>query len=152
MNSRDLLSSLFWLAISIFVCVISIQTNIGTLRSPGPGFLPFWAGITLGTFSIILIIKSILRKKVEERIMNLWKGMEWHKVILVITSLFLYVILLPRLGYLIATFGLLVLLFSVMRRQRPWTQVGSALITVLATYGIFYLWLDVQLPKGIFGF
>jgi apolipoprotein N-acyltransferase len=78
--------------------------------------------------------------------------MEWHKVILVIISLLLYVILLPGLGYLIATFGLLVLLFSVMRRQRPWTQVGSALIIVLATYGIFYLWLDVQLPKGIFGF
>ncbi len=152
MNSRDQLSSFFWLAISIFVCVVSIQTNIGTLRSPGPGFLPFWAGVTLGTFSIILIIKSILRKKVEERIVNLWKGMEWHKVILVIISLLLYVILLPGLGYLIATFGLLVLLFSTMRRQRPWTQVGSALIIVLATYGIFYLWLDVQLPKGIFGF
>jgi len=84
--------------------------------------------------------------------MNLWKGMEWHKVVLVIISLFLYVILLPRLGYLIATFGLLVLLFSTMRRQRPWVQVSSALIIVLATYGIFYLWLDVQLPRGIFGF
>ena len=78
--------------------------------------------------------------------------MEWHKVIIVLASLFIYAILLPSLGYLIATFGLLALLFGIMSRQRLWIPIASALITALLSYLIFYVWLGVQLPKGILGF
>ena len=152
MNFRDGLSGLFWLIISILVCVESIRIDIGTFHNPGPGFLPFWAGVVLGMFSIALLITSILKGKGEKGISSLWKGMEWHKVIIVLASLFIYAILLHRLGYLIATFGLLALLFGVMSRQRLWIPVVSALITSLLSYLIFYVWLGVQLPKGIFGF
>jgi hypothetical protein len=151
MKGPDILSGLFWLGISIFVCVESIRADIGTFRSPGPGFLPFWSGVTLGTFAIIIAVKSILEKKGQGKMTDLWKGMEWDKVILVVTSLFIYAILLPKLGYLSMTFGLMVLLFAVIGKSKLWVQVMSAIITVLATYLIFYVWLEVQLPKGIFG-
>jgi len=52
------------------------------------------------------------------------------------------------LGYLITTFGLLTLLFSIIERSRVWTKVFSALATVVVTYIAFSLWLGVQLPKG----
>ena len=152
MNLRDVFSGLFWLGISIFVCLISIPIDIGTLHSPGPGFVPFWAGFFLGMFSIVLVITHALRGKVEGKVLNLWKGMESCKVILVLASLFVYAILLPKLGYLIATSALLALLFSIMRRKRPWIQIVSAVLTASASYLIFYVWLEVQLPRGIFGF
>jgi putative tricarboxylic transport membrane protein len=152
MNLRDGLSGFFWLIISISVCVMSIGIEIGTIHSPGPGFVPFWSGVALGMFSIALLIMNFLKGKGEEKISSLWKGMEWHKVILVLASLFIYAILLPRLGYLLATSGLLALLFGIMRRQKLWTQVGIAVITALASYLLFYVWLDVQLPKGILAF
>jgi putative tricarboxylic transport membrane protein len=152
MAFRDGLSGLFWLIISILVCVESIRIDIGTFHNPGPGFLPFWAGVVLGMFSIALLITSVLKGKGEKGISSLWKGMEWHKVIIVLASLFIYVILLHRLGYLITTSGLLALLFGVMSRQRLWIPVVSALITALLSYLIFYVWLGVQLPKGILGF
>ena len=82
--------------------------------------------------------------------MDLWKGLKWHKVISVLISLFIYIILLPRIGYLIMTFGLLVFLFSIIERSKLWIQLVFAFVTVMATYIIFYVWLDVQLPKGIF--
>jgi len=151
LNLIDQLSGFFWLGISIFVCLDSIRSEIGTYQSPGAGFLPFWSGITLGIFSLILIAKSWIEKK-ETKVTSLWKGKEWDKVILVITSLLIYALLLPRLGYLITTFGLMAFLFSLIGRPRLWIQGVSALITVLITYIIFYKWLDVQLPKGIFGF
>jgi len=86
------------------------------------------------------------------KIKNLWRGMNWRTVILVSASLVTYCILLPRLGFLITTLGLMTLLFSVIRRSRPWIQVVTALVTVLVTYVTFYVWLGVQLPKGLFGF
>jgi len=152
MNFRDQLSGFFWLAISILVCIESIKSGIGTFRSPGPGFLPFWSGVALGTFAIILIASDILREKVGQKNINLWGGKRWSNVILILVSLFAYALLLPRLGYLITTFGLMVFLFSLIGRPRLWVQGVSALITVLATYIIFYVWLNVQLPKGILGF
>ena len=152
MNFRDILSSLFWLGLSIFVCLICLPVGIGTLHAPGPGFLPFWGGVVSGIFSIVLLIASLLKGKAEKNISGLWRGVEWYKVLLVLASLFVYAILLPKLGYLIATSALLILLFGIMKRQRSWIQVMSALVTASLSYLIFYVWLDVQLPRGIFGF
>jgi putative tricarboxylic transport membrane protein len=152
MNSRDRFSGFFWLVISILVCIESIKSGIGNFRSPGAGFLPFWSGVALGTFAIILVASDILKEKVQQKDTNLWEGKRWSNVILILVSLFAYALLLPRLGYIITTFGLLALLFSMIERPRLWVQGVSALITVLVTYIIFYVWLDVQLPKGILGF
>ena len=153
MNIRDLSSGLFWLGISTFVCVKSNLLGIGTFRSPAPGFFPFWAGALLGMFAIFVMVKSfLLKKKGGKKIADLWKGMEWHKVIYVLFSLFVYVILLPKLGFLIATFGLMTFLFGIKGRPRLWLQAVSAIVIVLATYVIFHFWLEVQLPRGLLGF
>jgi len=152
MNSRDRFSGFFWLAISILVCMESIKSGIGTFRSPGAGFLPFWSGVALGTFAIILVASDILKEKGGRKNINLWEGKRWRNVILILLSLFVYALLLPKLGYLITTFGLMAFLYSMIGRPRLWVQGVSALITVLVTYIIFHVWLEVQLPKGVFGF
>lgn len=152
MNFRDQFSGLFWLGVSIFVCVLSAQAGIGAFHAPGPGFLPFWSAVALGALAITLIIHALFRENVGGRIRDLWKGMEWHKVILLSASLIIYAILLPRLGYLVATFGLLTVLFGAVGRPRLWIQVVGALVTALITYVIFHVWLEVSLPSGILGF
>lgn len=152
MNLGDLFVSLFWLLVSFFVCLESIQVGIGTVRSPGPGFFPFYLGITLGSFGIVLVITNIQEKRGEGKLANPWKGVEWRRVILVLSSLFIYVILLPILGYLIMTFILMTILFGIMGRPKLWIQLVCAIITVLTSYIIFYVWLSIQLPKGMVGF
>lgn len=153
MDLRNLLSGLFWLAISaLIVFGESFRGNIGTFHYPGPGFMPFWAGVILGVLAIIVVFTSSQIRGGGWEIGNLWKGKKWRNVVSVILSLFIYAILLPWIGYLIATFGLLTLLFGLMGRQRWWLQGIGALITSIVTYFVFHSWLDVQLPKGILGF
>jgi len=152
MNLRDQSSGLFWLGISIFVCIESIRSGIGAFHSPGSGFLPFWCGVILAVFSLILVTTSTLMKQWKGRITDLWKGTEWNKVIWVLFSLFLYPFVLPFVGYLIATFGLMIFLISIMGRSKVWIPGVSAFIIVLVTYVIFHLLLDVRLPTGILGF
>ncbi len=152
MNLRDRWSGLFWLAISIFVSVESFRSDVGTFHAPGPGFFPLLASIVLGTFAIVLIVITSLKKARGREIKSLWKGIGWRKILLVIASLFVYGIFVPKLGYLLTTFGLMILLFSIIRRSRLWLNSLMALITVLATYIIFQIWLEVQLPKGILFF
>ena len=149
---RDQVSGLFWLAISILVCVKSLHANIGTFSRPGAGFLPFWSGCILGTLSIILVVASLLKKSVSGDIAHLWKGMEWGRVVSAFFSLFIYGFFLERLGYLIATFGLMIVMLGIIGRPKVWVLVVSAFIVVVGTYVVFDVWLEVRLPRGIFSF
>jgi len=149
---RDQISGLFWLGISIFVSLESYKVGIGTFQSPGPGFLPFVGGVILGIFAILLLIINGLKKRREKEITHLWKGVKWGKVILVFSALFIYTALLAKVGYLLMTFGLMAILFGILEKQRLWIRGIAALFTALATYFVFYTWLNIQLPKGILGF
>ena len=148
-NLHGQFTGLFWLLLSIFVCAISLQLGFGTFQTPGPGFLLFGSGVALGVLAILLWLIDYAKKKERSRTLDLWKGLNWNKVILVILALLVYVLLLPTLGYLIMTFCLLVFLFGTIERSKWWVRAVYALITVTATYLIFYLWLGVYLPRGI---
>lgn len=152
MNRRDPYSSLFWLMVAIFVCWKSKQLDIGTLQSPGPGAFPFWSGFFLGALSIILTVNNFLKKKEGWKVINPWEEINLSHVTLTLIPLFIFAILIDRVGYLITTFGVMTLLFGLRRGPRPWVYVVAALITTMVTYFIFNFWLDFRLPKGIFGF
>ena len=152
MKRLDHLSSVFWLAISIIVCIESIRAGFGTLKDPGPGFLPFISGVTLSAFAIILLAMSLLRKREEDKISNPLKGVNWSKILLCLAILFAYSIFLPWVGYLITTFVLMLLLFILIKRSKLLIEIMIALVTVLASYIVFYKWLNTQLPRGIFAF
>lgn len=152
MINSDQVSGFFWLAISIFVCIEASRLGIGDFHSQGPGFLPFLSGVMLSALSIILLVTSTLKKMEKRGIKNLWKGMSWGKVVLVLSLLLIYALLLPILGYLIATFGLIILLFGIVGKTKVWIKIVAGIITVLATYMVFCVWLEVQLPKGILSF
>ena len=152
MTRRDLLAGLFWLGIAVFVVIQSVKSDIGSLHSPGPGFLPFWSAVILGTLSIILLVTNSLKKKWEGKLLDLWKGLDWDRVIWVLLALFLYPILLPVAGYLITTFVLIAFLLFIGVRSKLWIDVASALAIALISYVIFCYLLDVKVPKGVFGF
>ncbi len=152
MKRLDQFSAIFWLVISIIVCVESRQAHVGTFKNPGPGFLPLFGGIALGGLAILLLAMSILRKKLEVQVTNPLKGVKWRKVILVLAPLFAYTIFLSWIGYLVTTFALMFLLFTAIDRSKIWADILIALIAVSSSYVVFYKWLDIQLPKGILGF
>lgn len=145
------LGGLFWLAISVFVCTESIKSDIGSVHAPGPGFFPFWSAVVLGVFSIVLIIYSTVKKHLRIRLADMWRGCQWGKVVAMLCALFIYPLLLPKLGFLITTFALMFLATSVIDRSRLRHGI-SAIIIVVASYIIFDGVLDVKLPKGVFGF
>jgi putative tricarboxylic transport membrane protein len=151
MKRRDQWSSLFWLVFAGLVGVASVRMGIGTFQVPGPGLLPLMAALFVASLALLLLIKSTLKKGTEDRIVELRTGATSKGVVLVSFSLLVYAVLLTRLGFLIATFGLMTLLYSVLGRSRLWVRAVAALVTVLAAHLVFRIWLEVDLPKGILG-
>ena len=141
------------MGVSVFVTAESLRMGIGTFHNPGPGFLPFCSAAIFGVFGFILIVTNIQKRRGGSRVTDLWKHVEWKKVVWVILSLFLYTLLFSKIGYLIATFGAVTFLLGIMRRPRTWIpEIASGLMIALITYFLFRVLMGIQLPKGLLDF
>ncbi len=148
--NADQAGGLFWLGVSVVVCAIALKDGLGTLHVPGPGFFPFLGSAVLGTFSILLVVDGSLRKKRGGETIT-WHGRGWRKVAALLAGLFLYCLLLPLVGYSIATFLLMTFALSLMGGWRLRANVLVGAFTALASYMMFHVLLEMQLPRGVLG-
>jgi hypothetical protein len=136
---------------AVYVCQESVRLGIGTPHGPGMGFMTFGASILLGVFSLIVLIRTSLKRKGDNEPDRIHGGFLWTRVVIVTGALLAYSQAMPLLGYLISTFLLMTFLFGIVRRMRWRWVLASSLVTTLATYYLFSKWLNCQFPDGLFG-
>ena len=140
---RELRSGLFFFGLSLFVLWESLRLELGTLKQPGSGLLSFCAGVILSALSLVLIHRG-------------WGVRESRKhlpgrVILALICLFAYSLVLDKVGFVVATFFLVGILFHLGEPRRWWVLLGiSALVTFLA-YFVFGVLLHVYFPRSFLG-
>jgi putative tricarboxylic transport membrane protein len=151
MKRKDILSSLFWMAIGIGVCYGGYDLELGTLHDPGSGFMFFWVGILMIGLSASIFLRAIQMKADAGGVSILGKDIRGKKILVVLASLFLYAYTFTSLGFILTTGLFLLFLFKAIEPQKwSWAVLG-ALISTLAAYGVFQLWLGSQLPRGLLG-
>lgn len=151
MKNSDRISGLFWLAVSIFMCFKSFQVGVGTIRSPGAGFVPFWAGVILALLTVFLTAQGFLHRGDSGEEIPIGRARDWIRILLFLLVLCLFVFVLQRIGYLLSTFGLMFCLLSMSEKMRWWVRALYSLVISTATYLVFNTLLGVQLPAGILG-
>lgn len=146
------IAAIFFLAVAVFFAVYARSVEIGTWNEPGPGFLPFWAGLTLAAMSVALLIGSCARKAWAVRPSFFPKSDSWKRVLATFLSLIAYNLLLNPLGFTLSTFLFLAFLVKFIFPQTwPRTLMVSVLGSVIARL-LFINFLETQLPKGFLGF
>lgn len=150
MKSLDQQSSLFWMTISAAVVFLSWQLPLGGFASPGAGFLPFLVGILMFLLSFILFVQSL--RKGDKEVKVLWAHGGTGRVFLIFLSLVIYGLFLEMLGFILMTFLFMSFLLLAFGRHRKLLVIPLALSSTLGCYVVFQIWLNVLLPKGIFGF
>jgi len=148
MRRPDRWSAFFWLFFSVLVCIESYRLDIGTYRNPGSGFFPFWAGIVFGILSALLLIQNFLKREKEERV---FQKVKWRDILLVLAALYIYAVVLEKIGFVISSFLFVAALLKIVENKKWYILVIVGGASALASYAIFQLWLQSQLPKGIFG-
>jgi putative tricarboxylic transport membrane protein len=150
MGRANQISSIFWLILGLAVTYGSLRLGLGTLTHPGPGFLPFWCGVILAGLSILVFSQGTLIRRGGDQapLRRKWEGMRWSKSIYVVLAILAYTLTFTNLGFLLSTSLLLVFLFKTIDPERWIVAVGSAIIASLASFAVFALWLNVQLPRG----
>ena len=140
-DKYNLKSGVFLLGLSLFVLWESLRAGFGTVRQPGSGFLTFCVGLLLAGLSLVLIKRGFGVK--EQKLLHS------RKVLLALVSLFAYSLLLRKLGFIIATFVLVLVLFRLPQKRRWWVLVGMSALTAGLAYLLFGVVLQVYLPQGI---
>ncbi len=144
--------ALVLLLFGTFISWESRGLDIGRAVRPGPGFFPFWLGWALIVVSLALLI-HLGREKNDppSSSEDPWKGFQWEKVLCSCAALLLYALFLETLGYILATVVLMLFFFRAIEPQKWFVVIPGSVITSFITYLLFKVWLQVQLPRGLWG-
>ncbi len=150
MRHSDLQSGMFFLCLSAAISTESLRIGIGEWHAPGPGFIPFWAGVILGCLSILLLINT-LSKRSEGPRKDWSKEVLWRRWGFTLASIVVYTLFLEYVGFIISTFILINVLITAMKPRFWKMAVIVAVVATGSSYLIFQIWLKAQLPTGFFG-
>ncbi len=143
--------NLFWLLLSLFICVESYRLKLGTINTPGPGFFPFSAGLIMLLLSLAALFQSIKKKSnVEKKPRQ--EPLRWWNIVIILAATTAYAFSLEKVGFLINTFLFMCLLLKVVEPQTWKTAIIGALITAVAANLIFNVIFQAQIPSGVLGF
>jgi putative tricarboxylic transport membrane protein len=137
---------LAWLAFGTFIAYQGYQLGLGEAREPGSGFAIFWLGLMTAAFSLSILYSAL--KEGSEDLASLWAGTRWQKVLLIIVLLLVFGFLFDRIGFILCSLVLLLVLFRIVDPV-PWPT--ALLVSFGATFGIWYSLnklLLIQLPNG----
>lgn len=150
MRKTYFIANLLWLALAVPAAIEAWRLHVGTVRTPGAGFLPFYAAILLGALACVSLFQDLKEKTGSAS--EIWGGVRWGPWIIMVAALFIYVALLERLGFMLDTFLLMLVLFRLLEPYRWTTVLLFSLCTMGAAYFFFVILLDSRLPVGMLGF
>jgi putative tricarboxylic transport membrane protein len=148
----DRAAAVFFLIVGLFFALYSRSVEIGSWHEPGPGFLPFWAGIILTAMAFALFLVGYVRKAWAARPSFFPQSDSWKRVLATFLSLIAYNLLLTPLGFTLTTFLFLAFLVKFIF---PQTWMRTMLVAVFGSVFarlLFINFLETQLPKGFLGF
>jgi putative tricarboxylic transport membrane protein len=143
----DVAIRFFWLVLGLFVVIYSYTLGLGKLINPGPGLLPFLLGLIFLILSSVRFITVMQLKETEED-REEKKKVEYWRIILIVAALLIWAFVLESLGFLIATFILMTLLYRAAGFNKWYVATFWGLVTVVVTYFVF-TYLGVRFPPGI---
>ncbi len=144
-------SAVFFLLFSIYVSTVAWRLDIGWVRKPGPGFLPFWSGILIGILGALLLVQELLSDRGKKET-SVREKISWKSIGLTLIFFLAYILSLDHAGFIIGTILFVGIILKIIEKKGWVLTLSVALIMALGSYCLFKVWLQVDLAKGFFGF
>jgi len=150
-NQYDRIAAIFFLIVGVFFSLYARSVEIGTWQEPGPGFLPFWAGITIAIMSVFLLLNN-LKKKGPVRPSFFPESDSWKRVLATFIALILYNLVFDFFGFALTTFLFVGFLVKFIFPQSWVRTLIVAISAAILARLLFINLLETQLPRGFLGF
>jgi putative tricarboxylic transport membrane protein len=135
----------FVLAIGLFIAIETFEmASTGTSALVGPHLFPYLVG-----FGLIAIGLSLLKEAVTGHVAHeTGFELDWRAVAFASGALILQMLLLERIGWILASTLMFVLTTLAFRERRVVVSVLIGLVLTSLTFGIFNYGLGLGLPTG----
>jgi hypothetical protein len=142
-SQRDFWAGLMFLVVGLGFAWGALNDSFGTSARPGPGYFPFGLGILLALLGAFTLFHALTIDTDDGEPVG---AIAWKPLALVIGSVVLFGVLLPRVGLLVAL-PLLVVTSALAGHGVRWAEVlAGAVVLTLASWAIFVWGLNLPLP------
>ena len=149
MRKYDIISTVFFAALGIYVIISGFRFGFGDWHEPGPGFIAVVSGALLLSLSALWLVMTLTKKWGMEAGKRFFKERDSSKKVLyTLLSLLGFTLLMNGLGFMIASLLFMVFLLKTVEPQRWRRTILLAFSTTILCVIVFQLWLQVQFPEG----
>jgi len=154
MRNINIITGIVFIALSIFIFVQSstFQQTMIIDNFIGAAFFPRMIAVILLFLSAILIISSVLEKNRHNEGNGIFKWDTFKLPLIGVAVLLIYIVLLDKLGFIMDTILLNVILLTVFKYENKLLTFLLSCCITLAIFQVFQRMLMVPLPSGLFGF
>jgi hypothetical protein len=121
------------------------KIGFGDFQTPGPGFFPFWLAALLAVLSLAFFVRNLGADTVK---VTLWAQGVWVRPLKAACVMFVYVLLIGRLGF-ISSSALLFIAWLRIVEHSSWKTVVLLVIGGTTCLYLFTSLLSISLPAGI---
>jgi hypothetical protein len=141
-NHRDFWAGILFLVTGILFMFLSRQYQLGTAAKMGPGYFPTILGGLMAVLGLLTLVPSIRARTPEVRINKI----DLRMIVLILVAVAVYALTLPKLGFIVALF-LLILISSIASHEfNLKTTLISAVVLLVFSYLVFVKGLELQFP------
>ncbi len=147
MHRRNIIAAIVLIVVGLGYGYMTVHLPVRTLpNTPDPSFFPWLNTVLLLALSVALLIQGVVRAKPEgPSAVGVGAGRAWAALSLY----FVYLLLLPPLGFVLASAPFFAALMALYGERRPvWLAAGAIGVTTLL-FVLFRYVFSVLLPRGL---
>ena len=141
-NYRDFLSGVLFIATGVLFMVLSRQYNLGTAAKMGPGYFPTILGGLMAALGVLIMLPAFSSKGPEVRV----DKMDIKSIVLILVAVAVYAATLPKLGFIVALFLLIMISSLASHEFKLTTSLISAVVLLVFSWLVFVKGLELQFP------
>jgi putative tricarboxylic transport membrane protein len=148
MRRSTIAASLILAGLAGLILFEASRLAFGSIRVPQTGFFPSILATLLLFFSIALLVQTRRQADGESREPPI-ESEAWIRISITLAAMLGFALVLEKLGFLLSTFTLMLLLLRVIEAQKWSRVIAVALATALISYFLFARLLNIPLPAGV---
>jgi hypothetical protein len=128
-----------------------LRLKLGTLKNPGPGFIPLLVGSLLFLCTSVNLYK-VFKRKIRTEVKTEkgeGEGKNYIAIYGILGAAILYPVMLGNLKFILATMIVMFLMLALLKFKNLTYSVLTAFLITVISFVIFARFLGVALPSGM---
>jgi hypothetical protein len=141
-NHRDFWAGVLFIITGLLFVLLSRQYTLGTAAKMGPGYFPTILGGLMALLGLGIMLPAFAKRSPELRVPKI----EFKMVFLVLLAVAVYAATLPKLGFIVALFLLILISSTASHEFKLRTTLIASVVLLGFSWLVFVKGLELQFP------